>query len=109
MIDTGHRLNMTDPTWAEGLMGTKRPRDERRTDGDVEADRQEREDGGRGTPGASLPSACLPSLADIWVGSLAESALCSGLMVQDDEPLLKAADGRIRSPGNQMSTRANGE
>lgn len=40
----------------------------------------------------------LPSLADSWVGSLTESVLCAGLMVQDEEHLLKVADGRIKSP-----------
>lgn len=40
----------------------------------------------------------LPSLADSGAGSLTESVLCAGLMVQDEEHLLKVADGKIKSP-----------
>lgn len=50
----------------------------------------------RGTSGPIFR--LLPSLTDSWGGSLAESVLCTSLMVQDKEHLLKVADGRIKSP-----------
>lgn len=38
------------------------------------------------------------SLAERYGGSLAQSVLSAGLMMQDEEHLLKVADGRIKSP-----------
>lgn len=38
------------------------------------------------------------SLAERCGGSLAQSVLSAGLMMQDEEHLLKEADGRIKSP-----------
>lgn len=40
----------------------------------------------------------LPSLTGSWDGSLAESVVYTVLMEQDEEHLLKVADGRIKNP-----------